>query len=64
MNQIICFLRLPDVLRIIPVCRATWYNGIKQGRFTAPVKCGARLSMWRMSDIQKLVVDISNSNIQ
>lgn len=31
-------LRLPEVLAIIPVSRATWYEGIKTGRFPAQVK--------------------------
>lgn len=55
------FLRLPEVLAIIPVSRATWYEGIKKGRFPAPVKLGPRVSFWRRSDIEKLVASISAS---
>lgn len=55
------FLRLPEVLAIIPVSRATWYEGIKKGRFPAPVKLGPRVSLWRRSDIEKLVASISAS---
>ncbi|OCZ78879.1 MULTISPECIES: helix-turn-helix transcriptional regulator [Achromobacter] len=48
-------LRLPEVLAIIPVSRATWYEGIKTGRFPAQVKIGPRIAAWRRSDIDRLV---------
>lgn len=57
------FLRLPEVLAIIPVSRATWYEGIKKGRFPAPVKLGARVSLWRRSDIEQLVASLSASTV-
>ncbi|WP_445989677.1 helix-turn-helix transcriptional regulator [Chromobacterium haemolyticum] len=57
------FLRLPEVLAIIPVSRATWYEGIKKGRFPAPVKLGPRVSLWRRSDIEQLVASISASTV-
>jgi prophage regulatory protein len=40
-----------------PVCvsRATWWAGVKSGRFPAPVKLGARITAWRESDIQRLI---------
>ena len=47
-------LRLKDVLKIIPVGRSTWYEGIKEGRFPKPIKLG-RSSFWKLSDIQKLI---------
>ena len=48
-------LRLPEVLAIIPVSRATWYEGIKTGRFPAQVKIEPRIAAWRRSDIDRLV---------
>ncbi|WP_144373263.1 helix-turn-helix transcriptional regulator [Vogesella urethralis] len=55
------FLRLPEVLAIIPVSRATWYDGIKKGRFPAPVKLGPRVSLWRRSDIELLIASLSTN---
>lgn len=49
------YLRLPQVLSIVPVCRATWYAGIKEGRYPAPVKLGPRAVAWQLSDIEKLI---------
>lgn len=53
------FLRLPEVLALIPVSRATWYEGIKSGRFPMQVKLGARASAWRRSDIERLIDNLS-----
>jgi prophage regulatory protein len=57
------FLRLPEVLAIIPISRATWYEGIKKGRFPAPVKLGARVALWRRSDIEQLVASLSTNTV-
>lgn len=47
-------LRLPQVLEIIPISRATWYAGVNSGRFPKPIKFGVRLAAWRLSDIRAL----------
>lgn len=49
-------LRLKEVLEIIPVSRATWYRGVWAGFYPQPKKHG-RSSLWRMSDLQKLIVE-------
>lgn len=48
------FLRIQDVLRRIPVSRATWYAGVKSGRYPAQVKLGPRAAAWKLSDIDRL----------
>jgi predicted DNA-binding transcriptional regulator AlpA len=48
-------LRLPDVLRLFPVCRSSWYNGIKAGKYPPPIKISIRTSAWRRSDILALI---------
>ncbi len=47
----------PPCPPIIPVSRATWYQGIKDGRFPKPVKLGARIAVWRVEDIRALIED-------
>lgn len=54
------FLRLPQVLKLIPVCRATWWSGCKSGRFPKPVKLGPRTTAWRAEDIAALVEALGN----
>lgn len=48
--------KLPEVLRHFPVSRATWYAGIKDGRFPQPIKLGPRAVAWRSADILALTV--------
>ena len=48
------FLRLPQVLEIIPVSKSTWWKGIKEGRFPKPVKLTERTSAWVLDDIEAL----------
>jgi predicted DNA-binding transcriptional regulator AlpA len=49
------FLRLPQVLEIVPVSRSSWWVGCKTGRYPAPVKLGPRTTAWRAEDIAALV---------
>lgn len=48
------FLRLEEVLRRIPVSRASWYIGVKKGLYPPKYKIGPRASAWRESDIDAL----------
>ena len=49
------FLRLPAVLALFPVSKSTWWNGVKDGKFPAPVKLTERTTAWRVEDIRKLI---------
>lgn len=44
-------LRLPQVLALVPVSRATWWQGVREGRFPQPVKLSSRVTCWRASDV-------------
>lgn len=49
-------LRLPDVLRLIPVSKSTWWAGVRTGRFPSPIPgLGGRIAAWRASDIRALI---------
>ena len=43
---------IPDIL---PISKATFWAGVKTGHFPAPMKLGPRTTVWRESDIKKLV---------
>jgi len=59
------YLRLPQILGnpkanpptppIIPVCKTSWWNGVKSGRFPKPVKLGPRTTAWKVEDIRALI---------
>lgn len=49
------FLRLEGVLRVIPVSKSTWYDGMKRGIFPQPSKkLGPRIAAWHVDDIRAL----------
>ena len=54
------FLRLPQVLAIIPISKSVWWEGCKTGRFPKPVKLGPRTTAWRAEDITALVKRLGN----
>lgn len=49
------FLRLPEVLRLIPVSKSTWWAGVKSGRYPASVKLGERITAWKAEDIREYI---------
>ncbi len=49
------FLRMPQILKLIPVSRYTWWAGVRIGRYPAPVKLGPRITAWRAEDIRDLI---------
>jgi predicted DNA-binding transcriptional regulator AlpA len=48
-------LRESEVLRILPIGRASWWSGVKTGRYPQPVRLGPRTTCWRESEIIRLV---------
>lgn len=51
-------LRLPAVLDRVPVSRAAWWKGVKDGRYPLGIKLGPRTTAWRASDIDKLIASL------
>jgi prophage regulatory protein len=49
------FVRLPQVLAVIPVCKSSWWEGVREGRFPKPVRLTARSVGWRAEDIRNLI---------
>ena len=54
------FLRLPQVLALIPVSKSSWWNGCKSGRFPKPVKIGPNSTAWKAEDIAELMQRLAN----
>ena len=57
------FLRLNQVLQLIPVCKSTWWAGVKSGRYPQSVKISTRCTAWRTSDIKRLIEDFGLSSM-
>lgn len=51
------FVRLPQILSVIPICKSSWWAGVRDGRFPAPVSNSVlgRVTVWRAEDIHELL---------
>lgn len=47
------FVRLPQILAVIPIGKSTWWAGVRQGKYPAPVRPSpfGRVTVWRATDI-------------
>lgn len=55
MQQETGFLRLPEVLKLYPVSKSTWWAGVRSGKYPKAVKIGERCAAWRVEDIRALI---------
>ena len=67
------FLRITQILGnkkngdppIIPVSKATWWAGVKTGRYPKPTKAlGERITAWHVDDIRALIKAADNSEVR
>ena len=50
------YLRLPQILEIIPVSKSTWWSGVKSHRYPQPTRAlGERITAWKVEDIRALI---------
>ena len=54
------FVRLPQVLKVFPVSKSSWWAGVREGRYPKPVKLGPKMTAWRVSDIHDLIQSLGN----
>lgn len=46
----------PPIAALIPVCRSTWWSGVRSGRYPQPSRAlGSRITAWRVEDIRDLI---------
>jgi len=55
------FARLPQVLHVLGIGKTTFWEGIKTGRFPAPIKLGPRTAVWKVEDIRSLITHIAEN---
>jgi predicted DNA-binding transcriptional regulator AlpA len=53
------FVRLSQVLSVIPLGKTSWWEGVKSGRFPKPIKLYGRCTAWRAEDIRALIKTLS-----
>ena len=45
----------PPIPPIIPVSKATWWDGVKKGRYPKAYKIAPRCTVWKIEDIRVLI---------
>jgi predicted DNA-binding transcriptional regulator AlpA len=51
------FIRLPQVLALIPISRSSWWEGIRQGKYPKGIKLGTKTTVWRAEEIRALIAN-------
>ena len=54
------FVRLTQILAVIPIGKTSWWNGVKSGRFPKSVKLSPRCTAWKAEDIHALIKKFSD----
>jgi prophage regulatory protein len=49
------FVRLNQVLTVIPVGKSSWWAGVKSGKYPKSIKLSIRCTVWRAEDIHDLI---------
>ena len=57
------YLRLSQILSIIPVSKSAWWEGCRSGLYPKPVKLGPRTTAWRVEDIRDLMERINKESL-
>jgi prophage regulatory protein len=52
------FVRLPQILTVIPVSESTWWAGVKSGKYPVGLKHG-RCRFWTVEEIHELIERIA-----
>lgn len=55
------FIRLPEILSVIPISATTWWEGVRTGRYPKGVKLSARCTAWRAEDIRALIDNLGQA---
>ena len=54
------FIRIPEIIKLIPIGKSSWWAGVKSGRYPKPVKLGKRTTAWRVEEIRNLISTLNN----
>ena len=49
------FVRLQQILALIPISRSAWWAGVREGKFPKAIKLGSKTTVWRAEDIRALI---------
>ncbi len=56
------FIRLDQVLSLIPISRGSWFAGVKSGRFPKGYALGPRTTAYKAEEIRALLESFSEAD--
>lgn len=58
------FVRLKQILTVIPIGKSAWWAGVKDGKYPSPVRPSpfGRVTVWRVEDIHALLSSCADGN--
>ena len=56
------FIRLNEIIKIIPIGKSTIWKRVKEGTFPKPVKLSERTTAWKIADINKYIESLGSDN--
>jgi len=55
------FVRISQILEVIPLRKTSWWAGVKSGRFPKPIKLTKQCTAWKAEDIRNLIKTLGES---
>lgn len=53
------FIRIAQVLHVLGIGKTSLWQGVKSGRYPAPIKLGPRTTVWRVEEIRAFIAKLS-----
>jgi prophage regulatory protein len=53
------FLRLKQVLRLLPISKSTWYSMMAKGLAPKPIRLGSGIALYREAEINAMIQTIA-----
>lgn len=57
------FVRLPQILAVIPIGRSTWWAKVKSKEYPQPIKLGINTTVWKAEDINALIKNLAGDEL-
>ncbi len=57
------YVRLPQVLSVIPIGTTTWWRWVREGKAPKAIKLGARTTAWKAQDILSLIDQLAEEQL-
>lgn len=57
------FIRLPQVLKLIPVSKSNWWAGVKSGRYPKSIKLANGITAWDVNEIRAYIETLKNNRV-